>query len=119
MRSMPRISSFRSMVRGRTTCLRLKLSSWRTSEEPRSIDFLISATQPRLSASTRPSRRSISEKPVIAVSRLLKSWAMPPASRPIASSFRLWWSCSCSCFWPVMSVMMPERPDGSSPSDSG
>ena len=30
---------------------------------------------------------------------LLKSWATPPASRPIASSFWLWRSCSSSCFW--------------------
>ena len=33
---------------------------------------------------------------MITMSRLLKSWAMPPASRPTASIFCDWRSCSSS-----------------------
>ena len=40
-----------------------------------------------------PSRNS--EYPEITISRLLKSWAMPPARRPTASIFWAWRSC-CS-----------------------
>ena len=42
------------------------------------------------------------------VSRLLKSWAIPPASRPIASIFCDWRSCSSTCLRSVMSVEMQQ-----------
>ena len=55
----------------------------------------------------------------MALSRLLKSWATPPASRPTASIFWAWRSCSCDCrsassarFRPLMSTYMATRPDG-------
>ena len=43
----------------------------------------------------------------IAVRRLLKSWATPPASRPTASSFCAWRSCASSSRRSVTSIAVP------------
>ena len=72
-------------------CLRLKASSCLVSPAPRVPAFWISVMSAwRGSPGPRSSSRS-SQKPRITISRLLKSWATPPASRPTASIF-----CSCS-----------------------
>ena len=52
---------------------------------------------------------------MIAVSRLLKSWAMPPASRPIASIFWAWRSCASSRRRSVTSRKLQTRPTLSPP----
>ena len=60
------------------------------------------------------SSRSSSACIRMAVSMLLLSWATPPASRPMDSSFWDWFSCSCrrarsssACFRSVMSSNTP------------
>ena len=82
-----------SSTRGWTTCLRLKARSWLVSATARCDVFWIRSTSRCIGspALSRPS--SMWARPLITVSRLLKSWATPPASRPIASIF---WAC-CSC----------------------
>ena len=86
-------TAFRSRTFGASICFRLKASSWRVSEVARSAAVAISFAGPR-SVGSGPSRSSRnSEYPEITIRRLLKSCAMPPASRPIASIF-----CDCrSC----------------------
>src|SRR5215467_5010727 len=46
----------------------------------------------------------------MAWSRLLKSWAMPPATWPSAVSFSDWCICVSSSRWDVMSRTMARRP---------
>src|SRR5574341_215077 len=92
----PATTWLRSSTLGWSICLRLKASSWRVRAAARSAVFLISSTS-RRSGSSAGRRRSMSSlRPVTTVSRLLKSWAMPPASRPTASIFCDCRSCS-SC----------------------
>ena len=50
--------------------------------------------------------------PPMAVSVLLKSWAMPPATRPIASRRSAWASCASSATRSVTSASWPARPSG-------
>ena len=88
--------AFRSRMRGCSTCRRLNASSWPVSAAARSDARF--GSPPRIGAAVgRAFRRSGTRcSPEIAVSRLLKSWAMPPASRPTASIF-----CACRS-WPSM-----------------
>src|SRR2546426_4706857 len=46
--------------------------------------------------------------PMITVRRLLKSCAIPPASRPIASIFCAWRNCASRLLRWVMSVAIPQ-----------
>jgi hypothetical protein len=86
----PSTTARRSTTRGAITCCRLKASSWCVSAAARQAALSVSFSQrcARLAAST--SRSASARLPVIAVSRLLKSWATPPARRPTASIF-----CDC------------------------
>ena len=83
-------ASARSMVCGRRTCLRLKASSWPTRSAARRPAFRISAALDCWSGRSPRSAISSSACPMIATSRLLKSWAMPLDSRPSASIL-----CAC------------------------
>ena len=84
------ITAFRSSTFGVSICFRLNARSCRVSEVARSAAAEISFAGPR-SAGSGPSRSNRnSEYPEITISRLLKSCAIPPASRPIASIF-----CDC------------------------
>jgi len=74
--------------------LRLKARSWRVKEAAFSPAFLISSISLRKDSSLMTSINASSAFPMMVVSILLKSWAIPPASVPMASIF---WDCrSCS-----------------------
>ena len=83
---------------GASICLRLKASSCRVSEVARSAALAISCAGPRSGDSVPACSSRNSEYPEITISRLLKSCAMPPASRPTASIFWAWRNC-CSRMW--------------------
>jgi hypothetical protein len=87
-----RTVSLTSSETSETSCFRAKVSSCRVSVRARPAAKAISSTT---SASTGrfwpPSSLSDSAQPMITVSRLLKSWATPPASWPMASSLDAWW----------------------------
>ncbi len=87
-RSATTTSSARTRVC--STCLRLKARSWRVRVAARSPTRLISSTSLRTGSSARRRCSSRSLRPEMTGNRLLKSWAMPPASRPTASIF-----CDC------------------------
>ncbi len=48
--------------------------------------------------------------PLIIISRLLKSWAIPPASMPRLSSFCVFWTCISKFFCSVISREIPHVP---------
>src|SRR3989442_8412772 len=58
--------------------------------------------------STGSERSTSSLYPLITVRRLLKSWAMPPASCPIASIFWDWRNCASRLLRSVMSVAIAQ-----------
>ena len=93
---------------GCSTCRRLKARSCRVSEAARLAARLISSTSDRCGSPWARSPRSRSLMPRIAVSRLLKSWAIPPASRPAVSILRAWRNCSSSTLRSVMSRWVPQ-----------
>jgi hypothetical protein len=97
------IRSFRSVGRGWRTCLRLNARSWRVSSAARRPASMTSATYSAASPPAGRSARSSSEYPLMMLSRLLKSWAIPPARWPTASIFWAWRNCSSSRRYPVMS----------------
>jgi hypothetical protein len=73
--------------------IREKASSWPVSLAPRRVDSsAVSAIRFSRGSSTREAISS--SPPMIGVSRLLKSWAMPPVSWPTASIFCAWRSAS-------------------------
>ena len=74
-------------MRSLKTCLRLNARSWRVRLAARSPAFLISSTSLRNGSEWLRLPKMSSLYPLIAVSRLLKSWAIPPASLPTASIF--------------------------------
>ncbi len=80
-------TAFRSRGRGWSTWRRPNASSWRVRPEARSAARLISSRSRRNSLSPFARSSRSDAYPVIPVSRLLKSWATPPASRPSDSSF--------------------------------
>src|SRR6266513_245019 len=81
---------FMSSTLGCRICFRLNARSCLVSPDARSAAFLICFTSSlRGSVGSNPSMM-ISVLSLITVRRLLKSWAIPPASRPTASIF-----CDC------------------------
>ena len=96
MRAVSATRALRSTTWGSRTCLRLKARSWRTRRAARSAAPMTCCTFRRRGSSPASPRRSSSPWPMITMSRLLKSWAMPPASRPTASIFWDWRSWSSS-----------------------
>ena len=90
--SMSRTIAFRFTTRACSICLRLNASSCRVSAAAWLPAFSISSTDISASREGSPSgdSRSSAAWPLMMVSRLLKSWAMPPASLPMASIF-----CDC------------------------
>ncbi len=99
MLNISETSEFRFSTLGCNICIRLNANNWRVRDAARSLAFSICRAFPYsgLAGSSRSSIKS--PWPLITVSRLLKSCATPPASRPIASilcALRSW-SCSCSC----------------------
>ena len=111
--SSPRVdstTSLRSRVVGISILRRLKDSSWSTSAAPRVAACSISARSARIASSSGCSSSNSAVYPPIAVSRLLKSCAMPPASRPTASIFCDWSSSFSSCRRSVMSRLLMTRP---------
>ena len=91
MSAMSASVAARSMVCGRSTCLRLKARSWPTRSAARRPALRISAALDCWSGSSPRSASSSSEWPMIATRRLLKSCAMPLESRPSASIL-----CACT-----------------------
>ena len=79
--------SWRLMTVGRSVCLREKASSWRTRAAARLAFWRICIRSPCSWSATSWRISSRSQWPLIAVSRLLKSWATPPASWPTACIF--------------------------------
>ena len=91
---------------GTRTCLRLNARSWRVRAEARSAALRISCILPRRVGSWSLGIMR-SPYPRMAVSRLLKSCAMPPASRPTASIFWAWTSCSSRLRRSLTSIIEP------------
>ena len=99
--------AFRSIDLGCSTCRRLKASSWRVSVAARvAASRIWMMSSRRASLGSVPSSSS-STLQLIAVSRLLKSCAMPPASCPTASSFCDWWSWTARSAWSETSLTVP------------
>ena len=98
-------SPLMSISAGCSGCFLAKASRLDVSRAPRSAASLISfATAASCGLSLTPSAR-ISIVPVITVSMLLNSCAMPPVSWPTASIFCAWINCSSARrFW-LMSLM--------------
>ncbi len=91
------------MIVGRSVCLREKASSWRTSAAARLAFWRICIRSPCSTSATSWRISSRSQWPLIAVSRLLKSCATPPASWPTACIFWDWTNCASSVFSSVAS----------------
>src|SRR5205807_1208727 len=88
---------FRSTTIGCRTCRALKASSWRIRSLARVAASRMMSSSSRCGRSGGASSNSSSIEPSTAVRTLLKSWAIPPASRPTAS-IRCE-CCSCSSSW--------------------
>ncbi len=115
--SSPSTGSRSSEVGGFARC-RPKASSCRTSPTPRSAACPISSTYSRAGAraSSCPSARW--QQPMIPIRMLLKSCAMPLASRPTASMRREWWTSRSSCLATVRSRLTATSPTRSSVGES-
>ena len=74
---------------GCSGCRRAKASNWRVSRSPE-VTARPMAASCRLPASDGSTRRSRCRLLLMTISRLLKSCATPPVSRPSASSFCTW-----------------------------
>ena len=94
MACIPSTMPLRSSTLGASTCLRLKARSWRVSAAACWEASRIPSTFRRSGWSSGIFRRMRSLSPWITMRRLLKSWAMPPASWPTASIFWAWRSWS-------------------------
>jgi hypothetical protein len=79
-----------SSTTGSVTCLRENASSWRVSEVARTTAASISSTRSRSAWSFAIVSASRPLHDEITASRLLKSWATPPASSPSDSIFCAW-----------------------------
>ncbi len=110
MLSMSRTTSPSASVSGVTTSLRLKARSWRVRSTPRAAAFWTSSALMRSLSAGDILASMISLCPLITVSRLLKSCATPPASRPTASIFCASRSWTSSDRRSVTSVAIPKRP---------
>src|SRR6266478_5569697 len=99
---MPDTTVLRSRTLGASICFRLKASSCFVSAAARSAVFFMSSMSRRRGWSAGSRLKRMAPRPKMTVSRLLKSWATPPAKRPTASSR---WSCrtcvsaACSASW--------------------
>ena len=87
-------TSVRFSTSGRSVCLREKASSWRTSEAARLAFCLMFMMSGKDGSDGRWLVSKRSDAMMMAVSTLLKSCAMPPASWPTACIF---WLCA---IWP-------------------
>ncbi len=83
----PSMTRVRSSTRGCRICLRLNARSWRVSAAARSPASSTRVRSRRAGSLGAARSRSSDVRPVMTVRRLLKSWATPPARRPIASIF--------------------------------
>ena len=110
-------TALRSSTRGSSICWRLNSSSCRVSVPARWPAPWISARRPRTGSPAGMPPSSTSLYPMMTVSRLLKSWATPPASWPTASIFWACRNCSSSRRRSVTSDCTPtkcvSRPAGS------
>src|SRR5438034_138269 len=102
-------TALRPSTLGASTCRRLNARSWRVSSAARTPAFLISTASSWRGSSGGVAWSNNCVDPRIAVSRLLKSWAIPPASCPTASIFWDWRSCSSSVRWAVTSRASTRR----------
>ena len=84
-----RTVALRSRGWGCSTCFRANARNWRVSVAPRCPASMISSSWCFTSGSAT-SLSSMFPTPRMTARMLLKSWAMPPDSRPIASSFCSW-----------------------------
>ena len=100
-----RTRSSRKNTFGLTICLRAKASSCRVTSAARAAAFPTSSMSARILWSGGRLARAKSVCPMMAVSRLLKSWATPPARMPTASIFCECRSCSSSMRLSVTSRM--------------
>jgi hypothetical protein len=92
-RCIPSITALTAIGAMEMRWMREKASNWPVSLAPRRVDSrAVSAIRFSRGSSTRPAISS--SPPMIGVSRLLKSWAMPPVRRPTASIFCAWRSAS-------------------------
>ena len=92
-RTASSIAAFTATTRGTRVCWRENASNWRTNAAPRSTPWRICCASSAVSAVVSVRARIASAAPRMAVSRLLKSWAIPPASWPTTCSLR---ACSCA-----------------------
>ncbi len=81
---------FKSIGCGSITCFREKASSCLVRSAALSAAFMTTSSVERTALCGSDVSMSSSMLPRMAVSRLLKSWATPPASRPMDSIF---WAC--------------------------
>ena len=102
--------SVRLSMRGCRVCWREKASSWRTRFAARFAFCLICMMSAKDWSPGRWRSSNRSEKPIIAVSRLLKSCAMPPASWPTACIFCDWENWSSRFFCSVVSMKWVIKP---------
>ena len=109
IRSRSTTTPLTSMTAGWMICRRLKASSWLVRAAARSAARRISSMSSRFGSSGPSCSATMSPYPRMAVSRLLKSWATPPASRPIASILTECRNCASREIRSVMSVMNPSR----------
>ena len=110
IRSTWRTMSFGLMSAGRDSCRRLKASSCFVSAAARFVVSLISSAASRRAPMSPSSLRTNSAFAPMTISRLLKSCAIPPASRPTTSSFCVCCSCSSSAARCVMSRELSTMP---------
>ncbi len=93
-----------SVSSGRNGCFLAKASRFAVSCDARSAaSLIILAIDASAGSCLTPSAR-ISIVPVITVSMLLKSWAMPPVNCPTDSIFCAWNNCSSAARFAVMSL---------------
>ncbi len=112
------MTAFGSITFGSTMALRLNASNWLVTAAARSPASRMAATASRFGSpgASAPSTRS--PYPLMTVSRLLKSCATPPASRPTASSFWAWRNWSSSLRRSVRSRATTTNPCGPAPARS-
>ena len=91
------------MTTGRESCRLLNARSCLVSAAARFVVSLISSAASRLADGSLSSLSTNSAFAPMTINRLLKSCAMPPASRPTTSSFCVCCSCSSSAVRCVMS----------------
>ena len=97
------IASLISSTSGLIICLRPKARSWRVRAVAFPEAFRISSISSRNGLSLSTSINANWALPMMVVSRLLKSWATPPARVPMASIFWAWRSWVSNLLRSVMS----------------